>query len=106
MILNSEFLWTFYHIRTKGNSRTEFHSETYAADEYYRCYYYYFRVTIAVVTTLRRTKSLVKFSAKNSEANHGWPWNVDGKARYGDDATMRRCDDATMRRCDDTILFW
>ena len=64
------------------------------------------RVTMAVVTTLRRTKSLVKFSAKNSEANHGWPWNVDGKARYGDDATMRRCDDATMRRCDDTILFW
>ena len=30
--------------------------------------------------------------------------NADGEARYGDDATMRRCDDATMRRYDPFLV--
>ena len=49
-------------------------------------------ISTSVQYTLRRTERLFKFPRK-SEANPGWPWNVDGEARYGDDATMRRCGD-------------
>ena len=61
-------------------------------------------VTLGLLDILSLPEAQRLKNLKKMEANHGWPWNADGEARYGDDATMRRCDDATMRRYDPFLV--
>ena len=59
--------------------------------------YAYAASTSIVLSSYREFVCEHSKNLKKMEANHGWPWNVDGEARYDDDTTIRRYDDTTIR---------